>query len=451
MMKLVRSQKEKAPLQHHHPLTDPEFRRLDKFLSGCAEGPAMSLEEVDGFFCALIAGPAIVPPEEYLPEVFGEDLSEVASSSSSLEEFNEILALLLRHWNSIVSEFAQGRFHHVFMFAEREPEGSEWARGFMAGVEMRRPAWADLLKNDPPGYLFPMKWIAYENDPALRPPPIADKTRADLVLMMEAAPLVIYEHYAPQRKKNATKATNESISFNPVGAEEIEQPVVADELNEDEIERIHRFLIVHENDESMNIEELNGFFCALAAIPREVPAAEYLPLVFGRDIAEVRGIISPKESGEISQLLHSHLNYVIAALASETYAPILLADKDGNVLGNDWALGFLKGFTLPANERSKEMHAAEEEEFAPLLLPMFMLVHEHDPDPKMRTPPILDREELMQMMTVSANAIYQYFRPELYPREENFIPEPLRAAPKVGRNKPCPCGSGKKYKRCCGG
>jgi SEC-C motif-containing protein len=26
-----------------------------------------------------------------------------------------------------------------------------------------------------------------------------------------------------------------------------------------------------------------------------------------------------------------------------------------------------------------------------------------------------------------------------------------RATPKVGRNDPCPCGSGKKYKKCCGG
>ncbi|MDZ7637918.1 MAG: SEC-C metal-binding domain-containing protein [Bryobacterales bacterium] len=25
-----------------------------------------------------------------------------------------------------------------------------------------------------------------------------------------------------------------------------------------------------------------------------------------------------------------------------------------------------------------------------------------------------------------------------------------RAEPKVGRNDPCPCGSGKKYKKCCG-
>jgi preprotein translocase subunit SecA len=28
--------------------------------------------------------------------------------------------------------------------------------------------------------------------------------------------------------------------------------------------------------------------------------------------------------------------------------------------------------------------------------------------------------------------------------------EPFRAPPKVGRNDPCPCGSGKKYKKCCG-
>jgi SWIM/SEC-C metal-binding protein len=27
--------------------------------------------------------------------------------------------------------------------------------------------------------------------------------------------------------------------------------------------------------------------------------------------------------------------------------------------------------------------------------------------------------------------------------------EPARAAPKVGRNDPCPCGSGKKFKKCC--
>jgi len=28
--------------------------------------------------------------------------------------------------------------------------------------------------------------------------------------------------------------------------------------------------------------------------------------------------------------------------------------------------------------------------------------------------------------------------------------EPIRTGRKVGRNEPCPCGSGKKYKQCCG-
>jgi len=29
-------------------------------------------------------------------------------------------------------------------------------------------------------------------------------------------------------------------------------------------------------------------------------------------------------------------------------------------------------------------------------------------------------------------------------------PEAAKAQIKTGRNEPCPCGSGKKYKRCCG-
>jgi hypothetical protein len=34
-------------------------------------------------------------------------------------------------------------------------------------------------------------------------------------------------------------------------------------------------------------------------------------------------------------------------------------------------------------------------------------------------------------------------------RKKNFIPEQPLILPKVGRNDPCPCGSGKKFKKCC--
>jgi preprotein translocase subunit SecA len=35
------------------------------------------------------------------------------------------------------------------------------------------------------------------------------------------------------------------------------------------------------------------------------------------------------------------------------------------------------------------------------------------------------------------------------PRDDS-APKPIQHGPKVGRNDPCPCGSGKKYKKCCG-
>lgn len=38
---------------------------------------------------------------------------------------------------------------------------------------------------------------------------------------------------------------------------------------------------------------------------------------------------------------------------------------------------------------------------------------------------------------------------EYIPFEEKYL-EPVRTEPKVGRNDPCTCGSGKKYKKCCG-
>jgi preprotein translocase subunit SecA len=43
--------------------------------------------------------------------------------------------------------------------------------------------------------------------------------------------------------------------------------------------------------------------------------------------------------------------------------------------------------------------------------------------------------------------------PRIYAEDEESEtdPEPIRRTePKIGRNDPCPCGSGKKYKKCCG-
>ena len=88
------------PLANNEPLTDAEFDRVGRFLKDCNGGNAMNIEELDGFFAALIAGPETVVPSEYLPEVFRSEASET-HQFEYLEEANEILGLLMRQWNDI--------------------------------------------------------------------------------------------------------------------------------------------------------------------------------------------------------------------------------------------------------------------------------------------------------------------------------------------------------------
>ena len=56
-------------------------------------------------------------------------------------------------------------------------------------------------------------------------------------------------------------------------------------------------------------------------------------------------------------------------------------------------------------------------------------------------PSFKGRRIFPQMMPVSER-MTRILKPEIYQGEEH--------ASKIGRNDPCPCGSGKKYKRCCG-
>jgi uncharacterized protein len=82
------------------PLTDTELGHLGSFLENCKGGRAMNLEELDGFFVALIAGPETVMPSEYNAEVFGGEMLD-AGEFGSLDEANEILRLMMRHWDEI--------------------------------------------------------------------------------------------------------------------------------------------------------------------------------------------------------------------------------------------------------------------------------------------------------------------------------------------------------------
>jgi yecA family protein len=63
----------------------------------------MTLEGVDGLFCALIASPRTVLPNEYLSTIFGAD----ANAFADIEAANATMSLLMRYWNSIIADLEQ--------------------------------------------------------------------------------------------------------------------------------------------------------------------------------------------------------------------------------------------------------------------------------------------------------------------------------------------------------
>jgi uncharacterized protein len=130
--------------------------------------------------------------------------------------------------------------------------------------------------------------------------------------------------------------------------------------------------------------------------------------------------------------------------------PLLLENENGAAHGNDWAQGFMCGMHM-RHEGWAEL--VNDEENGGWVIPMMMLCHEHDEDPEMRPNPISaeKREEVIVHMAAGLLGAYQYFRAQRESEVGIHSPEPRRGMPKIGRNDPCPCGSGKKYKRCCGG
>jgi len=128
------------------PLTDAELDRLGDFLEGCKSGKAMNLEELDGFFAALIAWPETVMPSEYNRELFGGEVPDF----SSLDEARDILGLLMRHWNTIAGKLLMGEAYVPLLLEDENgvAYGNDWAHGFIRGMKMQHEGWAELVKVD---------------------------------------------------------------------------------------------------------------------------------------------------------------------------------------------------------------------------------------------------------------------------------------------------------------
>lgn len=221
-------------------------------------------------------------------------------------------------------------------------------------------------------------------------------------------------------------------------------------LTDDELDRLADFL-ERIGPPAMNLETLDGFFAALISGPDMVMPSEYLPHIWGEDFV----FDNNEQANDSFELLMRHWNTISSELLRtrtepHVYLPVLLEDEAGIAKGNDWAKGFMRGMQLRAPSWRELIES--EEHGGPMVIIM-LLAHEHDPDPQMRPPPVPPekREDLLIELAAGLVHIYRYFEPHRrsLARTPQLLQQRRREGPKVGRNDPCPCGSGRKYKNCC--
>jgi len=225
-------------------------------------------------------------------------------------------------------------------------------------------------------------------------------------------------------------------------------------LSDAEFERVNEILGRFGDKRAMNLEQLDGFLAALLCGPDEVPQREYLREIWGDKMVNEDAFAAQPLLQDFVSLIMRHRDAIAHTLRSgDVFTPLLFKDEQGVSRGNDWANGFLRGMEL---RRKDWTPLLDDDENGGSLVPIFALAHEHHPDPEMRSyeKPISAelREKLIVGMAAGMMKIYRYFK------EQRSVAMPTvgdsttyhRIVPKVGRNEPCPCGSGKKFKQCCG-
>jgi uncharacterized protein len=229
------------------------------------------------------------------------------------------------------------------------------------------------------------------------------------------------------------------------------RPPLDQSLTDAEYDRLAAILDGFPDEDAMDLEEMDGFFAALISGPVTVPPSVYLDELWGGDKAPFA------TAGDLEELLNlamRHWNSIARALASRdlVFLPRLVTGEGEDIpRGNRWAHGFLRGTGLCRKEWDEIFE--DDDRFA-ILLPVLTLAHENDPDPEMRpwkAPPDRElREQVLAGLSVATQRLYHYFRAhriEDAPRGQHGA---RQSGAKIGRNDPCFCGSGKKYKRCCG-
>ena len=198
------------------------------------------------------------------------------------------------------------------------------------------------------------------------------------------------------------------------------------------------------DDDAMLLSELDGFLAGLIVCPEMIAPSEWLPFVWGEDSPVFD---SQDQAQSVIDLIMWHYNDIIRQLDHGKYRPVYGFDIDDSIFWEIWIEGFWRAMRL----RPGAWEAfARDDENEDLQRALFVLVRlgECATLPADFKPMELDEEleEIAPDIIPSEVEILHRARLEL---ATPFAKSANENLPKAGRNDPCPCGSSKKYKKCC--
>ncbi|MFM7402751.1 MAG: UPF0149 family protein [Erythrobacter sp.] len=207
-------------------------------------------------------------------------------------------------------------------------------------------------------------------------------------------------------------------------------------------------------DGAMLVEEFDGFVAGLLVCPEMIAPSEWLPKVWSSADGDEPTFEGLEHVNRLLGPLMEHYNAVARTLIDrpESYAPLFPVDEvTGEVIWECWIEGFEKAVALRPNAWVPLRVADESARRA--YAGLWTLID------AMRRDERLSKTEIDALIANGQEYIADWVVELSAWRLANYDPLTLASTPKtafdevntkVGRNQPCPCGSGKKYKRCHG-
>ena len=189
---------------------------------------------------------------------------------------------------------------------------------------------------------------------------------------------------------------------------------------------------------AMPLESVDGYFTALHICPDEPPLAGNEAPIWGGATAHER-LLRPEVAAAAQTLLARYFAAGRAELARGLAPePFLEMQDDELIEGVLWGFGFVTGMERAQASWEQLMRRPAVYE---LVHPVLLLAEDEDDldSPEEEEARFILCSEIIAELPVTMQRLRQVVRETI-----------LRPDRSVGRNDPCPCGSGKKYKKCCG-